>query len=201
MNFVDVNPPKSETITHGKRELGFFIRPTTWHDLDRVAELAGQFFIESNFSRSGLTVNLEAYKQTIKNYWRNPYVTSFIAIEEETSDILGYVHIYAQRDYTVELVGEMYQFYVIPRARGTHVSRALVAAACEQYDAWGCARSYCEASPGMPDEKHLMTFRNLWGKFGFNQVGITLMREANYGKQSTSTSDSATSSAAASAGE
>ena len=178
----------------------FLIRPTTWHDLDRVADLAFQFFQESNFSRGGLTVDLEAYKRTIKNYWRNPFVTSFLAIEEDTAEILGYVHIYAQRDYTVELVGEMYQFYVIPRARGSRVARALVQAACDKWDEWGCARAYCEAAPGMQDEKHLMTFRNLWGKFGFGQVGITLMRpRGNYGEQSTSASNTATSGSAAAA--
>lgn len=181
--------------------MDFFVRPTTWHDLDRVAELANEFFKESNFSRSGLTVDLEAYKKTIKNYWRNPYVASFIALDAETSELLGYVHIYAQADYTVELVGEMYQFYVAPRARATGVSRALVKAACEQWDAWGCVRAYCEAAPGLDDEKHLMTFRNLWGKFGFEQIGITLMRQGgSYGSKSTSTGDSSTSGPATDGG-
>lgn len=165
-------------------ELKFKIRDA-WHsEIPQIVALANDFFKESDFSRSGLTVDLVAYRKTIENYWRYPSVKSIVALDEEMN-VLGYVHLYCQRDYTVELVGELYQFYVKPEYRKTPVPRALVEAACKQFDEWGCARSYAECAPGLPDKKSIMTFTNLWRKFGYQQVGVTLLRETKYGGQIT----------------
>lgn len=161
-----------------KRITGNFkVREATHAELDQIVNLAHGFFHESNFSRSGLTVDLEAYRRTLQNYWRYPSVMSLVAIDEEMN-VVGYCHIYSQRDYTVERIGEMYQFYVKPEYRKTQVPRALVEAAAAQFDAWGCVRSYAECAPGLPDQKSIMTFANLWGKFGYQQIGVALMREA-----------------------
>jgi len=154
----------------------FFIRDAMHSELKQIVSLAAEFFKESNFSRAGLTVDLAQYEKTLQNYWRYPSVKSIVALDEATGELLGYVHVYAQRDYTVELVGEMYQFYVRKDARRSHVPRALVEAACRQFDDWGCVRSYAECAPGLPDKKSIMTFTNLWRKFGYQQVGVTLMR-------------------------
>jgi len=159
----------------------FFIRDAYQSEIPQIVKLAGQFFLESDFSRSGLTVDLNRYRKTLENYWRYPSVKSIVAISEEEEnygEVLGYVHVYMQQDYTVESVGEMYQFYVQPKARGSRVPRALVEAAVKQFDEWGCARSYAECAPGLPNEKHLKTFSNLWAKFGYRQVGVTLLRQA-----------------------
>lgn len=155
----------------------FIVRDAYQSEIPAIVQLAAEFFLESNFSRSGLTVDLKAYEKTIQNYWRYPTVKSIVALCKHTGDLLGYVHVYAQRDYTVELIGELYQFYVRPDARMTLVPRELVRAACAQWDEWGCKRAYAEAAPGLDNEKSLKTFRNLWGKFGFKQIGITLLRE------------------------
>lgn len=163
--------------------MNFIVREAMHSEIPAIVRLAKDFFDESNFSRSGLTADLDAYRRTIENYWRYPSVKSFVALDSDNGDLLGYVHVYMQQDYTVEKVGEMYQFYVVPRARKTPVTRELVAAACHQFDEWGCARSYCECAPGLPDEKSIKTFSNLWRKFGYVEVGVTLMREANYGRQ------------------
>lgn len=158
--------------------MNFTIQDAEWQHIDQIVALALDFFKESNFSRSGLTVDPVAYRKTITNYWRYPSVKSIIALND-AGDVLGYCHVYCQRDYTIERVGELYQFYVKPEARGTGVSRALVEAACKQFDAWECARSYAEGAAGLPDEKQLKTFANLWSKFGYQQVGVTMMREAH----------------------
>lgn len=167
----------SEADKKADMKPSFLVREAMQSEIPAIVELAGEFFKESNFSRSGLTVDLAAYRKTIENYWRYPSVMSIVALCRDTGQLLGYVHIYCQRDYTVELVGEMYQFYVRPDARGTLVPRELVRAACAQFDAWGCKRSYAECAPGLPDQKSVKTFANLWGKFGFKQIGITMLRE------------------------
>lgn len=168
----------SDGITTRERKPNFIVRDAMRSEIPQIVRLAAKFFEESNFSRSGLTVDLAAYQRTIENYWRYPLVKSIVALDQHDGDLLGYVHVYCQRDYTVELVGEMYQFYVKPEARGTLVARELVRAACAQFDAWGCMRSYSECAPGLPDEKSVKTFANLWGKFGYKKIGEVLLRDA-----------------------
>lgn len=161
-----------------RKKPDFIVREGMRSEIPQIVALAKQFFDESNFSRSGLTVDLVAYQRTIENYWRHSMVCSIVALCKHTGDLLGYCHIYAQRDYTVELVGEMYQFYVRPDARGTLVPRELVRAAAAKFDEWGCVRSYAECAPGLPDVKSVKTFANLWGKFGYKQIGVALLRDA-----------------------
>jgi hypothetical protein len=65
----------------------------------------------------------------------------------------------------------------MPEKRVTDVARLLVEGAVKQYEEWGCARAYCEASPGISHRDHLGLFKNLWGKFGYKEIGVTLMKE------------------------
>jgi GNAT superfamily N-acetyltransferase len=191
MPVIEAYPERTETAVHPALsyprvdELEFFIRDTTLGDMEEILDAAREFFEESNFAESGLTVDLENYRRTVTQYWRLASVKSFLARRVQDNELLGYVHVYCQKDYTVELIGETFQFYVRKDARGSLVGRALVEAACRQFDEWGCARSYVDCSPGMQNEKHLQTFINLWGKFGFKQIGITMVRGVKkHGKQS-----------------
>lgn len=162
--------PRHRPVKHTGQ---FTIRPMMVPaDMEQVCRLAERFFYESSFR--GLTINLDAYRKTIMDYYRYPSVKSLVAVTDQ-GDIVGYIHIYCQQDYTVELIGEMYQFYVAPEYRGTKVSRSLIEGAVAQYKMWGCAVAYCECAPGMEDEKHLQTFSNLWVKYGYKPVGRAFM--------------------------
>jgi GNAT superfamily N-acetyltransferase len=143
--------------------------------LDELFLLAERFWRESNFQTQGLTLRSDFWKGTVANHIGLEDTAAFAARLD--GKIVGYVLIYYQTDFTFEPIGEMFQFYVIPEMRGSGVARALVQAADDQYKAWGCVRAYCEASPGISHKDHLGLFRNLWGKFGFKETGITLMKE------------------------
>lgn len=148
------------------------------HEIPKVVDLAVRFFNESEQSKSGaLTVRPEGYRQLYARNWRHPHFACFVAVDVDTQEFLGFVTIYAHNDYTVELMGEMLHFYVLPDARGTGVARALAAAASARFDSWCVAKSYVEAAPEIPDLKALQTFANLWGKYGFRQAGIILTKE------------------------
>lgn len=143
--------------------------------VEELFTLAETFWNESNFNNGNLTIR--------KDYWQD-MVRGHIDQEDTEAiccrvdgNIVGYVLIYYQKDYTQEPIGEMFQFYVAPEYRGTKVARELVKASVAKYEEWGCARAYCEASPGISFKDHLSLFRNLWGKFGYEQVGVTLMKE------------------------
>jgi ribosomal protein S18 acetylase RimI-like enzyme len=117
-------------------------------DVEEIATLAERFFRESNF-HNDLTLAPIGWRKTLYENIANPSARAIIAVDAAHGRIVGYVLIYKQRDYTVESVGELFQFYVSPEYRRTSVARSLIQAAVNQFDAWGCARCYAEASPGM----------------------------------------------------
>jgi GNAT superfamily N-acetyltransferase len=144
-------------------------------NLDELFALAERFWNESNYATAGLTLKSEFWKNTVRSHISLPDTAVFAA--RVNDEFVGYVMIYCQRDYTLEPIGEMFQFYVTPEHRGSEIARLLVSAADAQYKSWGCARAYCEASPGLSHRDHLGLFKNLWGKFGFVETGVTLMKE------------------------
>jgi GNAT superfamily N-acetyltransferase len=158
----------------------FEIRKATRADIPQLVELGARFYKESNFI-GGLEVSRENYKKTISKYIEGFYsVAGIVAVVD--GQIVGYLHIYFQQDFTVERIGEVYQFYVTPEYRGTAVSRSLVESANLQYAEWNVSRGYVEASPGMEAGEHLKLFENLWGRFGYKKIGIVMMKEFKNGK-------------------
>ena len=147
-------------------------------DVYDITSAAIEFYKESDFL-GRLEPNPDKYKGMLYEFIDNPYVASFVArADTKEQELLGYIHIYCQNDYTDDLVGEMFQMYVAPKARGTGVSRKLIEAAVEQYKAWGCKRAYSEASPGFNDGgKNIRLFVNLWKKAGYTEKGIVMMKE------------------------
>lgn len=141
-------------------------------DVDEIVALAKGFFEESNLSKN-LTLKEANWRRTVTDYIDYESVNAIIAVVN--GNIVGYCLVYWQEDYTVERIGEMYQFYVLPEFRKTIVPRSLIKYAVKQYEEWGCKRCYLDASPGMGDTQ-LKSFENLWGKFGYEKVGMTMMR-------------------------
>jgi GNAT superfamily N-acetyltransferase len=142
-------------------------------DVEEICTLAERFFQESNFHGS-LTLDPKGWRKTVSDNIDNPDAAAVIAVVE--GKIVGYCLIYCQRDYTVEAVGEMFQFYIMPEYRGTIVARSVLKYVMRQYDEWGCVRCYAEASPVMTDERHLKMFENLWSKYDYSKVGVVMMR-------------------------
>lgn len=143
--------------------------------LDELFTLAERFWFESNFSTAGLTLAPDFWKDTVRRHIGLSDTAAICA--KVNGKIVGYALIYYQTDFTVERIGEMFQFYVEPEHRASGIARALVVEAVKQYRAWGCARAYCEASPGISMRDHLALFKNLWAKQGYYEIGITLMKE------------------------
>lgn len=142
--------------------------------INKLCEYAYDFFEESNF-KGKLTLRKEGFKQLITDYHNHPFCAALVAYVN--GDMAGYSLIYAQNDYTVEMVGELFQFYVRPEYRQTLVARKLVEASKKQYNEWNCARAYCEASSGIAVPKYLKLFENLWKKHDYKVHGVTLMCE------------------------
>lgn len=151
-------------------------------DIPKLVELGSMFYAESNFHK-GLTLSTDNFRKLLEEYIGHTQVAAIIALIE--GEIVGYCLIYGQSDFTEELIGELYQFYVVKQHRKTGISRALVEEAVRLYDVWGCSRAYAEASPGMADPNHINLFKNLWGKVGYFQIGVTMMKEFDDGREKT----------------
>lgn len=152
----------------------YVLRKGQRRDIPQLVDLGARFFGESN-QLGGATMSREKYQRTLETFINHDLVAAIVA--DVDGEIVGYVHIYAQDDATVELIGDLYQFYVIPEYRGTGVSRELAKAAVSQYAEWNCKAAYIEAAPGMADPHHLQLFENLWGRVGFKKIGLVMCKE------------------------
>lgn len=153
---------------------GFDIVTMGPEHLDLVVEAGLEFFAESNL-HPWLTVNTAGFRTMLEESIGQPNIRSILAVS--CGQVVGYIHIYYQTEYTVEPVGELFQFFVRPEWRGTGVARALLEESQRQYRAWGCKRAYAEAAPGLRDPRHLNLFRNLFGKYGYEPIGATFMKD------------------------
>ena len=164
-------------------QVSFTVRKLQQGDIDAVTAAAVEFFHESD-QAGVLTVRADKYRAMLQSYLHNPFVASFVCFEddgtnrESSPNVAGYLHAYVQDDYTDELIGELYQFYVRRPYRGTQAGRMLVDAANRWYEEKGCARAYSEVGHGVSGrtigEK---LFVNLWNKFGYAPKGTVLMKE------------------------
>lgn len=155
--------------------MNFTITKLTDENIDAVCDAATEFWHESD-SNKGLTLRIDKYRAMLKQYMDDPYCCSIVALDA-AGDLAGYIHIYTQSDYTNELVGELYQFYVRKEYRGKGVARLIVNAADTWYKEMGCARAYSEVGHGTNGRMiGAKLFENLWSKFGFNRNGYVLTK-------------------------
>lgn len=152
--------------------MSYTIRETGVTDINDITTAAINFFKESDMLGT-LQVAPDNYVRFLHGAIGHENVKSFNARDDETGEIVGYIHIYYQTDYTVERVGELFQFYVAPSQRGKGLARELVSRAVQQWKDWGCKRIYAEVSSGLSNNNN-GKFKNLFGKFGFREQGIVL---------------------------
>lgn len=140
-------------------------------DVEDIVAAAIRFHGESD--NAGIVhYNEDKYRSLVTAYICNQYVASFVA-RDKSDQLIGYIHIYCQDDWTEEMIGEMFQFYVAPEWRGRGVARELVGLADQKWKEWGCKRVYAEAASGVNPQ----LFCNLYNKFGFKQAGLVMMKE------------------------
>lgn len=156
--------------------MNFNIIKLNEHYIERLVDAAKVFFAESDFKENGIECDTDTFRKLLHEYIYNPYVGAIIAVDEQ-DNVVGYILIYCQQDYTVQLIGDLYLFFVQPEWRGTKVGRSLVEAAVKQWKEWGCKRVYTEAASGIQEPQYLTMFKNLWAKFGFTEIGVVMKLE------------------------
>lgn len=148
------------------------IRVLSDYNVATFKDTASMFFHESR--NDSLTIDVDKFAARILEASAYPTVRAFVYMD--SGACRGYAIINCSDDFTQELIGDMYQFYVRPDARGSEVARSLRDAVCKQFDEWGCAISYVCADTGIDDGRSVSMFRNLWAKAGFKPSGLTMSR-------------------------
>ena len=143
----------------------------TREDIPDICEAAKELFAESNFSE--LTLDIERYADILDYYVeQRDIAASILCVDDRSGFILGYIHIYYAQDYTVERIGEIFQFFVRKDYRGTKAARMLIASALRWYESKDCVRAYFDADPGFDDGgKNIKLVRNLLAKFDYVPTG------------------------------
>lgn len=142
-------------------------------DADAFIDTAKCFFDESR--NSALRPDIEKFRSIVLKAIKHPdHVVILLA--KENGKVLGYAILNTYQDYTVDPLGDMYQFYVHPAHRGKGVSRELAEAIISQFDAWGCPISHISADTGIDDGLTTQLFHNLFAKVGYKQTGIIMTR-------------------------
>lgn len=143
--------------------------------LDRLMRLSQEFFDESNFAGI-MTYAPQRWRENLIAAWESDAFMTLIVNDPTDGRTVGYAHIVREAAYTVEALGEIYQWFIEKDARGRGAARALRDAVNLQFDRWDCRLRYVECSAGLDAGKNDKQFFNLWAKIGYEFLGTALIQ-------------------------
>lgn len=144
-------------------------RKSTINDLPSLVELGKEFMSETNW---GWTYSEE---NALKSYYTHIVHPDcdIIQVNDAEGNLLGAAMVSIENDFQVENVGDIVEFYISPKARGTGASRELMKAICEWFDEMKCVNVFVKATANIGNDK---AFINLFGKYGFKVFSQVLVR-------------------------
>lgn len=146
-----------------------------YDDMPAILDLSERFFSESNYTQH-LTFDRMKLRGNLFVAWQprpKDFITLLVTLDRQP---VGFAHIRREDVFTVEAIGELYQFYILPEHRGSGASRMLRDACQARFDGWGCALTYVECGAGLDPRKNDMLFFNLWSKIGYQFLGSALFK-------------------------
>lgn len=150
--------------------MNFSIERATREDIPAIKDLLyPTYFNESTYS--GLTYDDEATTKMVVGWIES---LCFVA-KDNRGKVIGIAQGFAFQSFYKELELAIEMFYVLPEWRGTGVARALVSNIVQQADANGVAVVYTSCASGI-DSKNNALYKNLYKKFGFDELGTELIR-------------------------
>lgn len=134
---------------------------------EHIESIAKSFAAEAGMTYS--EENTKAYLRLLRSSDTSTILVAYYGIEPVAAAILHY-----GEEFQVERLGYMLKFYVLPEARGTRVSRALMEEATKWFDTMQCTYSYATSTAGIGQNA---AFENLLGKFKYYNIGNAMKRE------------------------
>lgn len=138
-------------------------------DLPKLVELGREFMTEG---RWGWTYSDRNAARTFLTCIIH-HECDVIVIDND-GDIVGAVLMSYENDFQVENVGDIIEFYISKRARGTGAGRMLLDAACEWFDKQNCVNVFVKATGNI--EANGKSFQNLFAKQGFKIFSDVMVR-------------------------
>ena len=148
----------------------FIVRPAVIADADKIQGLLyPHYFNESIFKT--LKYNAQSTRDVINGYFDG----GVVLIAEDGEKAIGFCVLSAGRTFYDDIEADVEMFFVLPEYRGSGVSREMIKNVVAAADMNGAAVIYSSCLSGI-GEKNDSLWKNLWGKYGFKQLGTIMMR-------------------------
>ncbi|MDJ0896914.1 MAG: hypothetical protein QNJ92_17350 [Alphaproteobacteria bacterium] len=151
------------------------VREFTEQDLLRnetmwqLCEIARTFIEESDY---GWIYSPEVSDDTWRKYVAHPDMAVLLA--ERNDVIAGGVVVAHDRDFTLNRVGYVVKFYILPAYRRTRAPLLVAKAMTDWFDAQQCWASFATATAAIGADE---AFVKLLTRYGYAPCGPTLMRQ------------------------
>lgn len=144
------------------------VKKSQLKDIPKLIEIAKDFLDESQWDWTFSETNaLESLTMGIMH----PDCSVFHV--EDDGEIVGFGAVSFENNFYVERQGDVIEFYISPKARGTQAARILLKAMCEWFDKSDCKNVFVKATGNIGQDN---AFVNLFGKFGFKVFSQVLVR-------------------------
>lgn len=138
-------------------------------DIDAIEELLKIYMSESAYKN--MTYSSENTRDCIKGWLES----DFFFLAWEGKKLVGLAVMGLMRTFYEENEADVDMFYIHPDYRGKGVSRMLVENIVKNAEANKCGVVYTACLSGISDKNNKL-YKNLWGKFGFGELGTVLIK-------------------------
>lgn len=143
-------------------------RVATINDLPQLVALGEIFCKESGW---GWTYSEENATRTFYTSIIHPETDTLLI--EEKGELLGAALVAVENDFQVETVGDIIEFYMSPKSRGTGASRELMQYMCDWFNGHKAVNVFVKSTANIGEGK---AFENLFAKYGFKVFSHVLVR-------------------------
>lgn len=144
-------------------------RTATINDLPNLVDIAKEFMAETNW---GWTFNEDFSLESFYKSIIHPECDVVLCLSDG-NELLGAAIVAIENDFQVESVGDILEFYISAKARGTGAGRELLSSMCKWFDSRKCVNVFVKATANIGNDQ---AFINLFKKFGFKVSSVVLVR-------------------------
>ena len=145
------------------------VRPAVEADVHQLCEIARTFIEESDH---GWIYSREVSQDTWRRYIEHDEMVVLMA--DQDGVLAGGAVVAHDRDFTLNRIGYLVKFYVLPAFRKTRAAVLIAKACAEWFDAHKCWASFATATAGIGADE---AFVKLMQRQGYEPCGPTLMRK------------------------
>lgn len=147
------------------------VRQAAEADLPQLLEIARTFVEESRY---GWPYSPEVAEHTWRSYLARDDMAVLVA--DRDGAIVGGAVLAHDRDFTLNRIGYVVKFYILPAHRRTRAAFLVCQAMCEWFDENQCWAAFATSTANIGASE---AYVKLMARYGFGDCGPTLMRTAH----------------------